>query len=163
VSLTIIDPAPHKQRFRAIWTRLPSRVQGLPVTIRELTEYAWHAAGGQPEHTGLTLVENGACLISLRTGNARFRFPEDVLHELMHVVAARSDGISIGLFPVEQWAPWVAFWTARRASFPTPYAKTDPSEGWAETGPEVLGGKVYPGYRPLTKAIRAEVRRIVGL
>jgi hypothetical protein len=161
VTLTILPPCPHAALIRRLHARLHPRVQALPVTVREVERRGWSATGARPGWWGLTVVEQGACLISLHRDHWA---PSHLYHEYGHVIAARNEGHVIGLLRVEDWPRWVAFYTAHRGQFPTSYARNEgPAEGWAECAPEVLGGIVPPGYRPVTKAIRAEIRGLVGL
>jgi hypothetical protein len=173
VSLTLQPPCPHAAILERLYAALPPRVQSFPVVVAEEGEAAFKRriatlSPPRPQATGVDdfIRVEGAwrSLIVLRQKRWASDGGSVLLHELGHACMARADGKPLGPVSLEDiLTTWPAFWQAHKRSFPTDYARTSASEGWAEACVEVLSGKVWDGYARLPKVIAAEVRRELGI
>ena len=157
-SAIFIPPCPDRIHLARLYARIPLPLQAVPVEVAEVKGgKAWAALGAKPRWSGITVpVRPGLNRVNLRVGaweDATF------YHELTHAFTGQNSG----RVTPEQWNSWLSFWHDRSHGMPTPYATTDPSEGLAECGVEVLAGHAMPGYHALSAVVRTKVRGMLGL
>ncbi len=136
--------ADHIHAIDTLFALCPPKVRAVSVYIAQIPEEQWQHG------TFRGWSNNGSIELKGRLWLAVAGLP---LHEFGHVpyqVLASPD----------QREEWGRFWDLHKKQLGTAYATTNPDEGYAESFVGTYRGAALKGYKPVSEAVKAAVRRI---